>query len=128
MVYIGLGLLISGFSLASIFIYLQEKPSIGMDISLFLAGLGHGIMMPVMMREAIALIDREKAGQASGLISISIQIGSVTGGTIIGTVFFSTIETLGFPKAFALAILMIAIFQVAGIFINKKLLKHKILC
>ncbi|GEN73944.1 MFS transporter [Chryseobacterium lathyri] len=127
MVYIGLGLLISGFSLASIFIYLQEKPSIKMDISLFLAGLGHGIIMPVMMRDAIALIDREKAGQASGLISISIQIGSVTGGTIIGTVFFSTIETLGFPKAFALAILMIAIFQVAGIFINKKLLKHKTL-
>jgi hypothetical protein len=83
--------------------------------------------MPVMMREAIALIDRKKAGQASGLISISIQIGSVTGGTIIGTVFFSTIEVLGFPKAFALAILMIAIFQVAGIFINKKLLKHKTL-
>jgi hypothetical protein len=79
------------------------------------------MLLPVMMRDAIALIDREKAGQASGLISISIQIGSVTGGTIIGTVFFSTIETLGFPKAFALAILMIAIFQVAGIFINKKL-------
>ncbi|MGC5743723.1 MFS transporter [Chryseobacterium sp. NFX27] len=124
MIYIGLGLLISGFSMASIFIYLQEKPSIEMDISLFLAGLGHGIIMPVMMREAIALIDREKAGQASGLISISIQIGSVTGGTIIGTVFFSTIESLGFPKAFALAVLMIALFQVAGVFINKKLLKH----
>jgi len=125
MVYIGLGLLISGFSLASLFVYLQEKPSIGMDISLFLAGLGHGIIMPVMMRQAIALTGKEKAGQASGLISISIQIGSVTGGTIIGTVFFSAIGFLGFPKAFALAVLMIAIVQVAGIFINKNLLKYK---
>ncbi|MDQ0065196.1 MFS transporter [Chryseobacterium lathyri] len=124
MIYMGLGLLISGFSMASVFIYLQEKPSIGMDISLFLAGLGHGIIMPVMMREAIGLISREKAGQASGLISISIQIGNVTGGTIIGTVFFSTIEFLGFPKAFALAVLMVAIVQIVGVFINKKLLKH----
>ncbi|MDP9959250.1 MFS transporter [Chryseobacterium lathyri] len=124
MIYMGLGLLISGFSMASVFIYLQVKPSIGMDISLFLAGLGHGIIMPVMMREAIGLISREKAGQASGLISISIQIGSVTGGTIIGTVFFSTIEFLGFPKAFALAVLMVAIVQIVGVFINKKLLKH----
>ncbi|MGK6341428.1 MFS transporter [Chryseobacterium sp. DT-3] len=124
MIFTGLGLLISGFSLASVFIYLQEKPSIGMDISLFLAGLGHGIIMPVMMREAITLLGKEKAGQASGLISISIQVGSVTGGTIIGTVFFSTIDFLGFPRAFALASLMIAIVQVVGIFINKKLLKH----
>ncbi|MGG5211095.1 MFS transporter [Chryseobacterium sp. MIQD13] len=125
MIYIGLGLLISGFSLASLFLYLSENPSMGMNFSLFLAGLGHGIIMPVMMRKAIALTGREKAGQASGLISISIQIGSVTGGTIIGTVFFSTIGSLGFPKAFTLAIFMIAIAQIAGIFINKKLLRYQ---
>jgi MFS family permease len=122
-IYIGLWLLILGFSLTSIFICFQEKPSAGTNISLFLAGLGHGIIMPIMMREAIVLITKEKAGQASGLISISIQIGSVTGGTLIGTLFFSTIDFLGFPKAFALAVLMIATVQMAGIFINKKLRK-----
>ncbi|WP_223609446.1 MFS transporter [Chryseobacterium sp. OSA05B] len=124
MIYVGLGLLITGFSLTSLLIYGQEKPSFGTDISLFLAGLGHGIIMPVMMRKAIALISKEKAGQASGLISISIQIGSVTGGTIIGTAFFSAIEYWGFPKAFALAVLMIVAVQIIGIFINKTLLKY----
>lgn len=121
MIYVGLGLLITGFSLTSLFVGFQEKPSIATDISLFLAGLGHGIIMPVMMRKTIALISKEKAGQASGLISISIQIGSVTGGTIIGTVFFSTIEFVGFPKAFALAVLIIAAVQMIGITINKRL-------
>lgn len=121
MTYIGLGLLILGFSLTSVFIYVQGKPSFLTDISLFIAGLGHGIMMPVMMRQAISLISKEKAGQASGLISISIQIGSVTGGTLIGTLFFSSIEIVGFPKAFAAAVLMTAVFQIAGILINYKL-------
>ena len=124
MIYIGLGLLITGFSLTSLLIDLQEKPSLGADIGLFLAGLGHGIIMPVMIRKAIALISKEKAGQASGLISISIQIGSVTGGTIIGTIFFSAIDYLGFPKAFALAVLIIGAVQIVGIFINKVLLKR----
>lgn len=125
LIYTGLGLLIVGFTLTSLFIALYEKPSPIMDISLFLAGLGHGIIMPVMMRKTIALISKEKAGQASGLISISIQIGSVTGGTIIGTVFFSAIEYVGFPKAFALAVLLIALVQTVGIFINRKLLKYR---
>lgn len=124
MIYVGLGLLMTGFSLTSLFIDLQEKPSFGTDISLFLSGLGHGIIMPVMMRKAIALVSKEKAGQASGLISISIQIGSVTGGTIIGTVFFSAIEYLGFSKAFAVAVVMIGAVQIVGIFINKILLKY----
>lgn len=121
MIYVGLGLLITGFFLTSLFVGFQEKSSIATDISLFLAGLGHGIIMPVMMRKTIALISKEKAGQASGLISISIQIGSVTGGTIIGTVFFSTIEFVGFPKAFALAVVIIAAVQMIGITINKRL-------
>ncbi|MBL1222511.1 MFS transporter [Chryseobacterium sp. L7] len=124
LIYIGLGLLISGFSFASLFIYFQGKPSVGMDVSLFTAGLGHGIIMPVMMRKAIGLINKEKAGQASGLISISIQIGSVTGGTIIGTLFFSTIELIGFTKAFALAVSAIAAVQITGILINTKLLQY----
>lgn len=123
-IYIGLGLLIIGFSLSALLFYFQEKPSFITDITLLLAGLGHGIIMPVMMRMSIALVNQDKAGQASGLISIAIQIGSVAGGTIIGTLFFGGINILGFPKAFALAIVMIAVFQIAGILINTKLLKN----
>ena len=123
LIYIGLGLLIIGFSASSWLFYYWQKPSLGTDITLFLAGLGHGVIMPVMMRTAIALVSKDKAGQASALVSISMQVGGVTGGAIIGTVFFSTINDLGFPKAFALAILMIALFQITGLYLNSKLLK-----
>lgn len=94
------------------------------NITLFLAGLGHGVIMPVMMRTAIALVSKDRAGQASALVSISMQVGGVTGGAIIGTVFFSTIDILSFPKAFALAILMIALFQITGVYINTRLTKY----
>jgi MFS family permease len=79
-------------------VFYWQKPSPATDITLFLAGLGHGIIMPVMMRTAIALVSKDKAGQASALVSISMQVGGVTGGAIIGTVFFSTINDLGFQK------------------------------
>lgn len=124
LIYIGLGLLIIGFSTSSILFYLWQKPSPATNITLFLAGLGHGVIMPVMMRTAIALVSKDRAGQASALVSISMQVGGVTGGAIIGTVFFSTIDTLSFPKAFALAILMIALFQITGVYINAKLTKY----
>lgn len=124
LIYIGLGLLIIGFSMSSILFYLWQKPSLATDITLFLAGLGHGVIMPVMMRTAISLVSKDRAGQASALVSISMQVGGVTGGAIIGTVFFSTIDTLSFPKAFALAILMIALFQITGVYINAKLTKY----
>jgi MFS family permease len=124
LIYIGLGLLIVGFLTSSMLFYLWQKPSLATDITLFLAGLGHGVIMPVMMRTAIALVNKERAGQASALVSISMQVGGVTGGAIIGTIFFSTIDILSFPKAFALAILMIALFQVTGLYINAKLTKY----
>ena len=124
LIYIGLGLLIIGFSTSSILFYLWQKPSPVTNITLFLAGLGHGVIMPVMMRTAIALVSKDRAGQASALVSISMQVGGVTGGAIIGTVFFSTIDILSFPKAFALAILMIALFQVTGVYINTRLTKY----
>nr|WP_199161846.1 MFS transporter [Elizabethkingia sp. ASV34] len=124
LIYIGLGLLIIGFSTSSILFYLWQKPSPATNITLFLAGLGHGVIMPVMMRTAIALVSKDRAGQASALVSISMQVGGVTGGAIIGTVFFSTIDVLSFPKAFALAILMIALFQITGVYISTRLTKY----
>lgn len=128
LIFLGLGFLISGFSLTALYFYFYQQPGFATNITLFLAGLGHGIIMPVIMRESISLVTKEKAGQASGLISIAIQVGSVTGGTVIGTLFFGTIEIFGFSKAFALAIGMIAVFQIAGIFSTIQLLKYNKAC
>ncbi|UHO40433.1 MFS transporter [Chryseobacterium capnotolerans] len=124
LIYIGLGLLMGGFIFSALCFYLQQKPSFITNITLFIAGLGHGTIMPVMMRTAITFTSKEKAGQASGLISIGIQVGSVTGGAVIGTLFFNLIEILGFPKAFAISIFMIGAVQVIGILISSRLRQY----
>ncbi|WP_294326818.1 MFS transporter [uncultured Chryseobacterium sp.] len=121
MINIGLGLLIGGFIFSAICFYFQQKPSFITHITLFMAGLGHGTIMPVMMRTAITFTTKDKAGQASGLISIGIQGGSVMGGVIIGTLFFNTIDLLGFTTAFATAIFMIGAVQLIGVLISSKL-------
>ncbi|MBB6329931.1 EmrB/QacA subfamily drug resistance transporter [Chryseobacterium sediminis] len=123
MIYLGLGLLITGFVMSAVIFYFQQKPSILTHIALFIAGFGHGVIMPVMMRTAISLVSKDKAGQASGLVSIGIQIGSVTGGVIIGTLFFNLIPVFGFTKAFVVAIGMIGIFQLIGIGAGRRLRK-----
>lgn len=123
-IYMGLGLLMTGFFLTALAFNLQQKPSFITNMTLFMAGLGHGTIMPVMMRTAISFIAKDKAGQASGLISIGIQIGSVTGGAIIGTLFFNVVNVLSFPKAFSLAIAIIGVFQVIGIWCNIRLGKY----
>ncbi|MDR6371193.1 EmrB/QacA subfamily drug resistance transporter [Chryseobacterium bernardetii] len=122
-IYGGLGLLITGFLTGAVTFYFQQKPSFITHVTLFIAGFGHGTIMPVMMRTAISLVSKDKAGQASGLVSIGIQIGSVTGGAIIGTLFFNLISILGFTEAFAAAVGMIGAFQVAGLWAGSRLRK-----
>lgn len=123
MMYIGLGLLMTGFVISAVAFYFQQKPSFTTHITLFIAGFGHGTIMPVMMRTAISLVSRDKAGQASGLVSIGIQIGSVTGGAVIGTLFFNLIQVLGFTEAFVTAVGMIGAFQLIGIWAGSRLRK-----
>lgn len=123
MIYVGLGLLMTGFVISAAAFYFQQKPSLITHIPLFIAGFGHGTIMPVMMRTAISLVSKEKAGQASGLVSIGIQIGSVTGGAVIGTLFFNLIKVLGFSEAFAAAVGMIGAFQLVGLWAGSRLRK-----
>lgn len=123
MIYVGLGLLMTGFVISAAAFYFQQKPSLITHISLFIAGFGHGTIMPVMMRTAISLVSKDKAGQASGLVSIGIQIGSVTGGAVIGTLFFNLIKVLGFSDAFSAAVGIIGIFQVVGLWAGNRLRK-----
>ncbi len=123
MIYMGLGLLMVGFMASAGSFYFQQRPSFITHITLFTAGFGHGTIMPVMMRTAISLVSKDKAGQASGLVSIGIQIGSVTGGAIIGTLFFNLIKNCGFTDAFVFAIGMIGAFQLIGIWAGSRLRK-----
>lgn len=109
-----LGCLFVAFILLGGMFYSLGEPN-GITHLLFLvAGLGHGIIMPVMMRESIRSIPTEHAGQASGIVSTTIQVGSVLGGAIIGTLFFSLAEKAGFSTALAFALVGIGAVQLIG--------------
>ncbi len=103
--FVGLGILFSQYGTPNVFMH-----------CLFLsAGFGHGLLMPVMMKESIKSIAVDQVGQASGIVSTTIQVGSVLGGAVIGTIFFSLSSTLDYPNAFGIAIAVIVLVQIIGL-------------
>lgn len=118
---IALFLLISSFCLLGVTFYLYETPNYLVNSLFALAGLGHGIIMPAMMKESIKNVEISQAGQGSGIISTTIQVGSVLGGVIIGTLFFSLQPSIGYNLSFALALSMIGIMQIPSIYFLKQL-------
>lgn len=127
-IQLALGLLLFSFIALGVNFYLLNKPNFISHLLFLSAGLGHGLIMPVMMKESIRTITIEQAGQASGIVSTIMQVGSVLGGAIIGTLFFSFTTSLGFSTALAIALSAIGAVQLFGVsfyLINsKKQVKH----
>lgn len=123
--WIRVGLILLTFSfigLAGLFLVF-ETPVVWIAILFVSAGLGHGILMPVMMKEVMQHVKPDQVGQASGIVSTTIQVGSVLGGAIIGTVFFGLIDEMGTVVAFAVALATIGVVQIGGLasyFVNLK--------
>ncbi|AJA70642.1 Major Facilitator Superfamily [Myroides sp. A21] len=113
--FVGLGILFSQYGTPNAFMH-------GLFLS---AGLGHGLLMPVMMKESIKSIAIDQVGQASGIVSTTIQVGSVLGGAVIGTIFFSLSSTLDYPKAFGIAIAVIGLVQLISIGFYAQINKQK---
>ncbi|MCC9044379.1 MFS transporter [Myroides sp. M-43] len=124
-VKLGLGLLLISFVTLGGLFSLYSEPNVMMHIMFLSAGLGHGILMPVMMKESIRSIVVEQVGQASGIVSTTIQVGSVLGGAIIGTIFFSLSGVVGYPTAFAIAISVIGLVQLISIGFYAQINKQK---
>jgi len=114
-IQLALGLLFLSFVLLGILFYWFKQPNITIHLLFVFAGLGHGLLLPVMMKQSIQSIELNQAGQASGIVSTVIQVGSVLGGAIIGTLFFSLAEIIGYSSAFALTISTIGIIQIPSI-------------
>lgn len=104
-VLLALALLALGFGMVTLSINLYGSPGILLYCGLFLAGIGHGIVLPSLVRITLAPVIREKAGMAAGIVSTAIQMGSAVGVAIIGTVFFSVSGSAGaFQSAFIVAL------------------------
>ncbi|MTG97334.1 MFS transporter [Myroides albus] len=126
---LGLGLLLVSFILLGGLFSKYETPTLGMHLIFLFAGFGHGIIMPVMMKESIRYIEVDQVGQASGIVSTVIQVGSVLGGAIIGTLFFSLKSVCGYSQAFAIALIGLGVVQLIGIvfysMLNREVNKSK---
>lgn len=120
-----LGLLFVSFIVLGVLFYWSEKPHAITHILFLFAGLGHGLIMPVMMKQSIQTISLNQAGQASGIVSTIMQIGGVLGGAIIGTIFFSLSEVIGYSSAFAIALGTIGIVQLMSIAFYKVIHKKQ---
>ncbi|MBB6499412.1 MFS transporter [Pedobacter cryoconitis] len=113
-VLLALGLLALGFGLTILSVLLYHTPGTIMYAGLMIAGMGHGIVLPSLVRITLAPVTHEKAGMAAGVVSTAIQMGSAIGVAIIGTIFFSVLNGQTFKTAFAIAMgCLLCIFIIA---------------
>jgi EmrB/QacA subfamily drug resistance transporter len=99
-----------------------------MEISLVVAGIGFGIVMPSVIKAIIGGVDQRHAGLASGLVISTFQIGSALGVALIAGVFFDTLgaadDLHAYAHAFAVAlgcnVALLAIGGVCSLFLLKE--------
>jgi predicted MFS family arabinose efflux permease len=58
---------------------------------LVIAGVGMGLVAPTLIDVALARVDRDDAGAASGIVTAAGQLGGAIGVALIGVVFFGTL-------------------------------------
>ncbi|WP_052496108.1 MFS transporter [Pedobacter lusitanus] len=107
-VLLALGLLVTGYGVVIFSVLIYTKPGLLLYTGLMIAGMGHGIVLPALVRITLAPVTSEKAGMAAGIISTAIQMGSAIGVALIGTIFFSLLHIdpadHTFKTAFAISI------------------------
>ena len=67
---------------------------------LVLSGVGLSLLIIPLVNVVLAAVPREVAGGAGGMFSTAQQLGGALGVALVGTVFFSNLETESFTEAF----------------------------
>lgn len=115
-VLLALGLLSTGYVMVIIATLCYPAPGFLLYAGLMIAGMGHGIVLPALVRITLAPVNSEKAGMAAGIVSTAIQMGSAIGVALIGTIFFSLLNNNSSVQSFKIAF-VIAIGCLLTIFI-----------
>jgi EmrB/QacA subfamily drug resistance transporter len=97
---VGFALLAIGFATSCVAL-LHVVPNLLFFVGLLLAGVGHGLVLPTVVRIVIGEIEAAKAGLASSIVTSMLQIGSAFGATAIGGVFFSAIASRASEAGYA---------------------------
>ncbi|MGI4812486.1 MAG: MFS transporter [Janthinobacterium lividum] len=116
---VGFALLALGFALSVGALYLSITPGLLFYVGLLIAGTGHGVVLPSVVRIVIGEIAPAQAGLASSLVTSLLQLGSAFGATAISGVFFSALTAgtspLDYAHAYQLSIGIVAVLYVACI-------------
>ena len=67
---------------------------------LVLAGAGLSLMIIPLVNVVLAAVPHEVAGGAGGMFSTAQQLGGALGVALVGTVFFTQLESHPFTEAF----------------------------
>ena len=83
---------------------------------LVVAGAGLSLMIIPLVNVVLAAVPHEVAGGAGGMFSTAQQLGGALGVALVGTVFFTQVESHPFTAAFKhSALVVIGLFVLAGL-------------
>ncbi|CAH2901936.1 MAG: Uncharacterized MFS-type transporter [uncultured Paraburkholderia sp.] len=92
---LGFSMMTLGFAVTGWAAGEAAAPDLAFYAGLVCAGVGNGLLLPSIMRIALQEVAPEKAGLASGVISSTLQIGSVFGTAAISGAFFGALGAAG---------------------------------
>lgn len=98
---IGLGLVIAGLAGLLVTVYLVDPSMSGYETtpSLFLAGLGSGLVIAPNVDAVMSAVGWADAGSAAGVLNVAQRIGSALGIAIVGIAFFGTLQATALDSA-----------------------------
>jgi MFS family permease len=98
---LGFSMMTVGFTVTGWSATHAATPDLLFYCGLVCAGVGHGLLLPSIMRIVLQEVVPEKAGLASGVVSSTLQIGSAFGTAAISGAFFGVIGGRETPAAYA---------------------------
>jgi EmrB/QacA subfamily drug resistance transporter len=98
---LGFSMMTVGFTLTGWSATHAATPDLLFYCGLVCAGLGHGLLLPSIVRIVLLEVEPEKAGLASGVVSSTLQIGSAFGTAAISGAFFGVVGEHTTPAAYA---------------------------
>jgi EmrB/QacA subfamily drug resistance transporter len=83
---------------------------------LVVAGMGLSLLIIPLVNVVLAAVPREIAGGAGGIFSTAQQLGGALGVVLVGTVFFTQLESHGFTESFKHSVpVVIGLFLAAAL-------------
>ncbi|ASW01158.1 MFS transporter [Paraburkholderia aromaticivorans] len=126
---LGFSMMTLGFTVTGWSATQSATPDLLFYCGLVCAGVGHGLLLPSIMRIVLLEVAPEKAGLASGVVSSTLQIGSAFGTAAISGAFFGAIGGRATPgvyaHAFQISLTINALLMFVCIGLSVLLVRHQ---